>query len=141
MFASVSRRSAVALAAVALVTVAFSGCAASPTSPVENYTGLPKNAGDVELDDHGFGGAWLDDGSSFAVTVSGSSTCPPTASGYSVSGENEITVTLEEIASDKACTADFGPHTTVFRAADELDSGEDLTVTVDSSTFTIPALS
>lgn len=140
MTASVRHRSAFALVC-ALLAAGLSGCASSATAPVENYSGTPKDAGsEVELDDRGFGGAWLDEGSSFAVTVSGSSTCPPTGSGYSVSGENAIAVELEKIPDDKACTADFGPHTTVFRAVDELDPEQDLTVTVDSSTFTIPAL-
>lgn len=139
MTAAVRRRSAIALTG-ALLVAALCGCAPSATAPVENYSGTPKDAGEVDLDDRGFGGAWLDDGSTFAVTLSGSSTCPPTGSGYSVTGENAVTVELEKIPDDTACTADFGPHTTVFRATDELNPNEDLTVTVDASTFTIPAL-
>lgn len=140
MTASVRHRLASVLGVAALLAT-LSACAASSAAPVEDYAGTPKDAGgDVELDDRGFGGAWLGDGSTFAVTVSGSSTCPPTGTGYSVTGDNAITVTLEKIPDDKPCTADFGPHTTVFRAADELDPGQDLTVTVESSTFTIPAL-
>ncbi|MET0843095.1 MAG: hypothetical protein ABWY23_04560 [Mycetocola sp.] len=142
MIASVHRRAVQALAAAALFAAVLSGCAASPTAPVEDFTGVPDVAdGVVELDDNGAGGAWLDDGSTFAVTLSGSSTCPPRATGYSVTGENTVTVTVEKIPDDKACTADFSPHTTVFKTEDELDPTEDLTVNVDSKTVTIPAMS
>ncbi|MET1052411.1 MAG: hypothetical protein ABWX65_07210 [Mycetocola sp.] len=139
MTGTAGSRPAHVLAGMAVLVCALSGCSASPTAPVENYAGTPKNT-DIELDVGGFGGAWLDDGERFAVTVSGSSTCPRTGSGYSVSGTNEITVTLEEIPADKACTADFAPHTTVFRATDDLDPAQELTVTVEASTFGIPAL-
>ncbi|MBG6238738.1 hypothetical protein IWX78_001710 [Mycetocola sp. CAN_C7] len=133
-------RPGILLAGALVLACVMSGCAPSATTPVENYPGTPNDAGEVELDDGGFGGAWLDDGASFGVTVSGSSTCPPIGSGYAVTGGNAITVTLETIPADKACTADFGPHTTVFRAASELESDQDLTVTVNTETFTIPAL-
>ena len=141
MIASVTRRAAQALAAAALFAAVLSGCAASPTTPVEDFTGVPDVAdGEIELDANGAGGAWLDDGSTFAVTLSGSSTCPPRATGYSVTGENTITVTVEKIPDNKACTADFSPHTTVFKTEDELDPSEELTINVDSKVVTVPAM-
>lgn len=142
MTASVRRQQGFALAASAVLLAALTGCAASSTSPVEDYSGPPQDAtGTVEINDDGTGGAWIgSDGSEFAVTVSGSSTCPPVATGYSVTGNNAITVTLAEIPADKACTADFVPHTTVFNTPDGFDNNQDLGVTVGESTFTIPAL-
>jgi len=141
MIASVLRRSAYAITVASLLVGVLAGCGASAQSPIEDYSGPPRNAaGEVEFGEDGTAGAWLEEGASFAVTVSGSSTCPPVASGFSVTGNNAVTVTLEEIPPDKACTADFVPHTTVFSTPDEFDPGQELGVTVGTSTFAIPAL-
>ncbi|MGO7983800.1 hypothetical protein ACC691_38815, partial [Rhizobium johnstonii] len=58
--------------------------------------------------------AWLENGSSIAIVLYGSSGCPSVGQSMVVRASNSLRVTTVPIPADKACTADYAPHTTVF---------------------------
>lgn len=121
-----------------LLIVGLSGCAGSGNGPSSNYTGEAQNPTvAVGLNELGVGGAWLEDGGKFAITVSGSSGCPPIAESYTITAHNEVAITLKEIPADRVCTADFVPHTSVFNTPTDIDPYEDLAMTVTEMDTTV----
>lgn len=121
------------------------GCASSntplSTSPVESYQGEPKG---VDAPPSSAGGApfsvWLKDGDQFTVTLYGSSSCPPEPTSFTVGKKNDITLTLPKPAANKACTADYIPHTSVFATPAAIDRHTDVKITGQGMIFTLPAL-
>lgn len=118
------------LAALALV---LTGCSQSASGPVEHYKGEPKG---VEAPARSAGGAvyavWMEKGARFAITLYGSSSCPPVAATYRVSGANKVKVTLEKPPA-RACTADYAPHTSVFETPSAIRIGTDVAITIVSA--------
>ena len=57
---------------------------------------------------------WLAGGEQIALTLYGSSGCPPVGDTMRVASSNSLVVSVVPIPPDQACTADYAPHTTVF---------------------------
>lgn len=133
-----ARVGAVALLA-SLTVVGLAGCGNS-TSPVTDYSGEPKG---VPAPPSSAGGSafsvWLKGGDQFTVTLYGSSTCPPVATGFSLRGKNLMTVEVKK-HGDKACTMDYVPHTTVFSTPNTIDRNRDVKITAAGQSFVLEAL-
>ncbi|MEO6828133.1 MAG: hypothetical protein ABI255_10975 [Microbacteriaceae bacterium] len=141
-----SRYTLAACLALALTAVvALAGCSASDPSPVTDYRGEPHG---VAAPPSSAGGAafavWLKDGKQFAVTLYGSSTCPPKSSSFRVIGSNKLKLALEPLP-DRPCTMDYVPHTTVFATPSALRITRDVQIVVPpsqpagaSTTLTLP---
>ncbi len=134
----------------------LSACNPSPR-PIENFAGMPvsDHAGDAEGnggddEEHadeetateGLSAQWLGQGGQIAVTVSGSSTCPPVGTRINVidqAGEgNRVSVDLAELPADQVCTMDYVPHTTVFWSPVFVTTTEPLVVEVGDQSVTVP---
>ena len=57
-----------------------------------------------------------------------------------VSSANSLVVTVVPIAPDKACTADYAPHTTVFATPSDVTTTSDVSIRVDDQSITLPAM-
>jgi len=100
---------------------------------VQQYAGEPKG---VEAPARSAGGAafavWLKEGARFAVTLYGSSSCPPTVDTFEVTGGNEVKLTRAKV-TQKACTADYAPFTSVFATPSAIRIGSPVKITVVSA--------
>jgi ABC-type phosphate transport system substrate-binding protein len=139
------RRSRVAVASLVagLTVLALAGCAQNSTKPVTDYKGEPKG---VEAPASSAGGApfsvWLKGGDQFTVTLYGSSTCPPVATRFKLTGHNKVELTVPKPGSKgKVCTMDYVPHTTVFATPNTIDRHSDVAVTGQGLTWTLRRMS
>ncbi|MEJ3403885.1 hypothetical protein WDJ51_03995 [Rathayibacter sp. YIM 133350] len=130
--------SSVAVAALALT---LAGCASQGNRPVEDYSGYPKGAtgtpDESRLEPFA---SWLSGGDRLALTLYGSSTCPPTGERLNVQSPNWLDARLVTLPPDTVCTMDYVPHTTVFDTPAGVSSRSDVTITVQGRTITLPAL-
>lgn len=135
-------RLAIASVAAGLAVVALAGCAQNSTKPVTDYRGEPKG---VTAPPSSAGGApfsvWLKDGDQFTVTLYGSSTCPPVATRFKLTGHNKVELTVST-GKDKnaACTMDYVPHTTVFATPNTIDRNADVSITGQGMKWVLAAL-
>ncbi|WP_395245745.1 hypothetical protein ACGGZK_08030 [Agromyces sp. MMS24-K17] len=146
------------LAAVALASVFLLSACAPPHSPAEDYPGGPVIEHPVEEDEGDTGetegheeeaageegtptAVWLAQGGQIAVTVWGSSTCPPVGTEITVVEPkfegNTVAISLKDYG-DAACTMDFVPHTTVFWTPMNITTTEPLTVQVAGTEVEVP---
>ncbi|WP_394553074.1 hypothetical protein ACDF64_01800 [Agromyces sp. MMS24-JH15] len=149
-----------ALAAAALASVFLLAACAPSTSAKTDYPGEPRVEHPVEQDEEGTGdteaeeeeespeggegsptAVWLQQGGVLAVTVWGSSTCPPVGTNIEVvdpAGEgNTVAITLKDYGN-AVCTMDLVPHTTEFWAPMDVTTTEPLTVRVAGSEVEVP---
>ncbi|MCL2516739.1 MAG: hypothetical protein FWD85_12465 [Microbacteriaceae bacterium] len=131
------RRLVSACATAAVVTVLLAGCgqAAVSPDPQTSYKGEPKG---IQASAASAGGApwaaWMKkDGSEFAVTLYGSTKCPPYATGYTVTAPDEITMKLAKAAAD--CGDGYTPYTTVFETPRNLDRNVTIQFTAQDTHF------
>ena len=82
---------------------------------------------------------WMKNGVQFAITLYGSSSCPPKVASVSVVASNQLRATLAP-APGGVCTRDYAPHTTVFATPAGIAITSDVTVALPDSTLTLPAL-
>jgi len=120
------------LAVAACAMLLLAGCSEMSGSALTDYPGEPHG---VVAPRRSAGGAqwatWMKKATRFAVTLYGSSSCPPAATGYRITGSNEITLTMAKPKDGaKACTADYAPHTTVFATPSAVRIGTDVTIVV-----------
>jgi hypothetical protein len=142
-----SRHSRLVFAAgvVCLAALALTGCAQNSTHPLTDYRGEPKGMTPPESS---AGGApysmWLKGGDQFSVTLYGSSTCPPVATRYRLTGKNQVELTVSttggSTSSPKPCTMDFVPHTTVFGTPNTINRAADVTFTGQQTRWVLAAL-
>jgi hypothetical protein len=129
-----------AAAGLVLVALALAGCSTSSSKPIDEYSGEPKG---VEAPASSAGGAayavWMKNGGQFAITLYGSSSCPPKVASVSVVAGNQVRATLAP-APGGVCTRDYVPHTTVFATPSGVTITSDVNVTLPDSTLTLPAL-
>lgn len=113
--------------------------AALDLSAGSTVVGLPEGLG-AQPADAAAGAARTSDDTLIYVVTFGSSTCPSVADTPATStGANAVEITFPE-PGDGACTADYVPATTVVALPDDVDPGEDLTVTVGTwGDVTLPA--
>ena len=126
--------SAVAVLAVA----ALAGCTQNSTKPITDYKGEPKG---VEAPASSAGGApfsvWLKGGDQFSVTLYGSSTCPPRATRFALTGHNKVELTISKAAKNKVGTMDYVPHTTVFSTPNTIDRTSDVSISGQGLTWVL----
>lgn len=132
--------------AAASLAVAFvlSGC--TVTGPTENFSGLPDEERVVgELDEGAEAGLqafWMQEGSQLGIVIAGSSSCPVIGSDIKViepKGEgNVVEITTVPIPSDKICTMDYVPHTSVFWTPADVTTTEPLVVRVQGEELEVP---
>lgn len=72
--------------------------------------------------------AWLEEGTSFSLTLFGSSTCPPAVESVEAAGADAVTVRLAP-ADPGMCTMDYVPSVTEHELPDGVD-GRPVTVDV-----------
>lgn len=130
-----------AFAVAAAFAVLLAGCAGTTGSErVTDYRGEPKG---VEAPPSSAGGspwaAWLEGGDKLAITLYGSSGCPPVVEDLDVT-DNEVDVQVKQYPADRVCTMDYVPHTSVFRTPSELDRGQPVEFTADDVMFTLAPL-
>lgn len=111
------------LAASLAVTLVGCGKASISSKPVEDYKGEVKG---VDAPASSAGGApwaaWTQkSGDEFAITMYGSSDCPPVASGYKVKAPDEVSITLKSYPAAQGCEQDYAAHTTVFQTPSNMD--------------------
>ena len=132
------------IVAFAMGALALASCAQNPhgSKAITDYPGQPKGA---ETSAGNTGEApfsvWLQGGDRFAVTLDGSSTCPPVATEFRVTGDNRIALTVPN-PNDKGqiCTMDLVPHTTVFSTPKAIDRNADVSITGQGATWELHAL-
>jgi hypothetical protein len=128
-----------AAALVATVALGLSACSSGPISPkaVSDYKGEPKG---VDAPSSSAGGApwaaWSQNGAQFTVTLYGSSTCPPVGTKYTVTGKQQLKITLKDWGK-RPCTQDYVPHTTVFSTPKAVDSSLAVRITAQQVAFTL----
>lgn len=148
MPSSVSLRRA-GFAAVAVASVLLLAACAPGTGPADDYPGLPvsehEEEGGHEEPGHEEGepaATWVGQGGQLAVTLWGSSSCPPVGREIRViepAGKgNTVAIDLVERPEDEVCTMDLAPHTTVFWTPLDVTTTEPLKVEVAGSTVTVP---
>ncbi|GAA1440644.1 hypothetical protein [Leifsonia poae] len=129
-----------AAAGVLLVSLALAGCSTASNKPIDQYAGEPKG---VEAPASSAGGAayavWMKNGQQFAITLYGSSSCPPKIASVSTVASNQLKATLAP-APGGVCTRDYVPYTTVFRTPSGITTTSDVTVKLPDSTLTLPGL-
>jgi hypothetical protein len=104
---SVRRSGVVALLAIGALWM--SGCASAPTT----YPGVPEGyTGDALTAE--IGGAWIDEGRSFAIVTWGSSSCPARAGSVDAVDARSIAVEFDSAGGDGPCTADMAATTHEF---------------------------
>ncbi|NNC12027.1 hypothetical protein HII28_09055 [Planctomonas sp. JC2975] len=133
-------RLAVASVVAGLTVIALAGCTQNSTKPITNYKGEPKG---VEAPASSAGGApfsvWLKNGDQFTVTLYGSSTCPPVATKFALTGHNKMELTIST-GGKTACTMDYVPHTTVFATPNTIDRSSDVSITGQGLTWKLAPL-
>jgi len=134
-------RLATASVVAALTVLALAGCSQNSTKPITDYKGEPKG---VEAPASSAGGApfsvWLKDGEQFTVTLYGSSTCPPIASSYKLTGHNKVQLTIPQPDASKPCTMDYVPHTTVFATSNTIDRNADVSISGQGQSWVLKAM-
>jgi hypothetical protein len=135
-------RLALASAVAGLTVIALAGCAQNSTKPVTDYKGEPKG---VEAPASSAGGApfsvWLKSGDQFTVTLYGSSTCPPVATRFKLTGHNKVDLTIPKPGDKgKVCTMDYVPHTTVFSTPNTIDRNTDVSVSGQDLTWVLKGI-
>lgn len=135
-------RLAIASVVAGLTVVALAGCAQNSTKPVTDYRGEPKG---VTAPPSSAGGApfsvWLKDGDQFTVTLYGSSTCPPVATRFKLTGHNKVELTVSTGKDKNAvCTMDYVPHTTVFATPNTIDRNADVSIAGQGMKWVLAAL-
>lgn len=125
------------LAVTVVAVLVTAGCTESWTRPLENYSGEPKG---ISAPAESAGGsswaAWLVDGQRLAVILYGSSTCPQTIAGLSITGEQELTATLDP-ALGGVCARDLVPHTTVFETPEGINPKLEVTMIFPDSVIMV----
>jgi hypothetical protein len=123
-----------------LVALSLAGCSTSSSKPVDEYAGEPKG---VEAPASSAGGAayavWMKNGGQFAITLYGSSSCPPKIASVSVMSGTRLKATLAP-APGGVCSRDYAPHTTVFATPSGVTITSDVAVLLPDYTLTLPAL-
>ena len=131
-----------------------------PSGAAENFPGVPTEAdADVVDVDSGHDDAgdeveppassedgpvvvWWADGGQLALTISGSSTCPPIGDQIRVlepAGEgNRVAIDLVERPENEVCTMDHVPHTTLFWTPTTVTTTEPLLVEVAGEEIEVP---
>jgi hypothetical protein len=134
---SISRRrqlpSALALAAVALLTV---GCSTTPASPAPTSTaGSPSSTGGadagatpVERTADDVEAAWLDDGRMIAIVTWGSSSCRPHIEDVQADGQSVAVTVVDE--KEQACTDDLAPRAVLAMLPEGIDVTKDVDLRV-----------
>ncbi|WP_350349090.1 hypothetical protein ABIQ69_03905 [Agromyces sp. G08B096] len=151
--ASTSLRRAV-LAGAALTSVFLLAACAPPKSLVESYPGEPRVEHVVEEDEEAAAeedehpaadgepsAVWLGQGGQLAVTLFGSSTCPPVGTRISVVeplSEGNIVEIETKDYGDGMCTADLVPYTSVFWTPMNVGPTSPLTVRVAGTEIEVP---
>lgn len=147
------RRAGLAAVAVASVFL-LSACNPSPRA-IEDFPGMPvsehvgeegtgddEGVAEEETAAEGLSAQWVGQGGQLAVTISGSSTCPPVGTRINViepAGEgNRVSVDVAELPADQPCTMDLVPHTTVFWSPVFVTTTEPLVVEVGDQSVTVP---
>jgi hypothetical protein len=135
------RRAAVLASSAAVAALLLAGCSAGAGSeaPVDDYAGLPKGVREPGPDLAPFA-SWQSDGERIALTLYGSSGCPPIGESMRVRSSNSLVVELETIDPNTACTADYAPHTTVFGTPSDVTTTSDVTILVGDETITLRGL-
>ncbi|THG30331.1 hypothetical protein E6C70_14610 [Glaciibacter flavus] len=136
------RRNVVAAFALAAsVALVLSSCSSgSGGNALEDYAGPPKGVTGLPTAEEPFA-AWLGDGKRIAITLFGSSGCPPIVSRMIVGASNSLQATVEKIPDDKVCTADYVPHTTVFTTPEQVSTTSDVSIRFTGKpTITLPAI-
>jgi hypothetical protein len=139
------RRLSRTIAALAVAALAFASCAhgtQDSTKAVTDYHGEPSGvgipAGNTEKAPFSL---WLKGGDQFTVTLDGSSTCPPVATQFEVTGQNRINLTVPNPNDQgKICTMDLVPHTTVFSTPKAIDRNAAVSITGPSGSWVLNAL-
>lgn len=127
----------------------IAACSAAPGSIAESDVrgGLPPEA-IAAVPEHQVGdlptvpgpvAGWLDQGTKFAVVLSGSSSCPAFPSSIEVPSPQRIKLKVE-IRGAQACTADMAPRTYVIKTPDGVDVASGVTLEYGEVTVTLPAL-
>lgn len=144
---AITRTPRLALVGIAAsAAILLSGCAATPSGAITDYSGWPSTVDQSDQSSDGTPTAlWLEDGKKLAVVNFGSSSCPPIGTGISVvhsaSEGNEVKITLATIPADRACTMDLVPHTTEFWTPESVSTARPLLVDVGGTTVTVPVKS
>ncbi|AMB57582.1 hypothetical protein [Microterricola viridarii] len=141
-------RTAAALLLALTVVVGISACASTAGSPTggtigasDDYAGLPEGldglpqnpSGDPQL-------YWLKNGAQIAITLWGSSTCPPIVESLTPTSANAFTAVQAPLPA-KPCTRDLVPHTTVFKTPSDTTTSSDVTIVLDGTSLTLPGRS
>ena len=132
--------SAVIVVAAGLALAACSGVGAQSGNAVDNYAGGPKGVADRGGSELQPFASWLDGGEQIALTLYGSSGCPPVGDTMRVASSNSLVVSVVPIPPDQACTADYAPHTTVFATPDDVTTSSDVSIRVDDQSITLKAM-
>lgn len=118
------------LAALALASIALSGCATpsggSPSNRPSSQTPVP---------DPDLGAAWLDDGRIIGLVTLGSSTCVPGLADEATYQDGVLQVELAAPESDKPCTSDLVPRVTLVGVPEDVDPEEDLAIEVNGDDY------
>jgi hypothetical protein len=127
---------------VAAVGLALAGC--TTTTGNTNYAGLPADSdivGGSPATATGPQAFWVGEGDQIAVSVWGSSTCPPIGERISVvndaSSGNTIAIEMAK-PTDQPCTMDLVPHTTQFWTPAEVSTTQPLKIQVAGESITLP---
>lgn len=126
--------------AVAASALLLTGCSVTPTAPNAEYPGFPEGV-EAEGAEGEPQAAWLDYGQKIAITLFGSSTCPPIGNKITVLEEafegNAVGIELEPLP-DRPCTMDYVPHTTVFWTPEDVTTTEPLLIAVQDQLIVLP---
>jgi hypothetical protein len=139
------RRLSRIIVAFAISAVALASCGQSSQSSTKAVTDYHGQPGGVETSAANTGEApfsvWLKGGDQFTVTLDGSSTCPPVATQFTLTGHNRIALTVPN-PNDKGkiCTMDLVPHTTVFATPTAIDRNANVSITGQGATWVLKAL-
>lgn len=128
-----------------LVALTLSGCSVA----VDSYRGLPTDAEGTplftreETAGHPLTGeplvSWLDDPDRFAVTLYGSSSCPPYPTGINGDADEQRISISTATTLWPICTADFGGTTYELVIPDEIDPSLDVTISFgENASITLP---
>lgn len=136
-----SRSALVALVATASV-LTLAACAPGKAA-ITDYAGFPPGEQvATESATDGPQAMWLRDGGRIAVTLFGSSGCPPVGTHISVlqpkNEGNAVQIDLAAQPADQACTADYAPHTTEFWTPMNVATTEPLQVHVGGEVIVVP---
>ena len=119
------------LSALALVSLALTGCA---TSSGGSPSTEPTTQNTVEPDPD-LGAAWLDGGRLIGLVTLGSSTCVPGLADEATYEDGVLQVELAAPEGDKACTADLVSRVTLVGVPADVDPEEDLAIEVNGDDY------